>query len=85
MAIESATGVIASGRYAESAAYNPSMSPLAAALVNYNFANQDLSRIKRAVLVQTNSDTASQKEATQAVLSVLAGSPELEVYSAEYP
>ena len=85
VAIESVTGVIASGRYAENAAYNPSMSPLAAALVNYNFANQDLSRIIRAVLVQTNPDTASQKDAAKTVLSVLAGSPELEVYLAESP
>ena len=82
VAIESVTGAIASGRYAENAAYNPSMSPLAAALVNYNFANQDLSRIKRAVLVQTNPDTANQKNAVKAVLSVLAGSLELEEYSA---
>lgn len=83
VAVESANGVVASGRYAENAAYNPSMSPLPAALVLYNFANQDLRRIKRAVLVQTNPDTANQKDAAKAVLSVLAGSPELEVYSAE--
>lgn len=82
VAIESATGVIVSGRYAENAAYNPSMSPLAAALVLSNFANQDLGRIKRAVLVQTNPDSASQKDASKAVLSVLAGNLELEEYAA---
>ncbi len=62
----------------------PEGPPLAAALVLYNFANQDLRQINRAVLVQTKPDTASQKDAAKAVLSVLAGSPELEVYSAEF-
>jgi hypothetical protein len=47
-----------------------------------NVPSQDPRRIKRAVLVQTSPDTASQKDATQAVLSVLAESPELEVYAA---
>ncbi len=85
VAIESAKDVIVSGRYAENAAYNPSMSPLAAALVLYNFANQDLRRIKRAVLVQTNPDSANQRDAAKAVLTVLPGSPELEVYLAKSP
>ncbi|PTN32697.1 cytidine deaminase [Desulfonatronum sp. SC1] len=82
VAIESAKGVIVSGRYAENAAYNPSMSPLAAALVLYNFANQDLRRIKRAVLVQTNPVSANQRDAAKAVLFVLAGNLELEEYAA---
>ncbi len=42
----------------------------------------DLRRIKRAVLVQTNPDTVSQIDAARAVLSVLAGSLELDVYAA---
>jgi cytidine deaminase len=82
VALESEGGVIVSGRYAENAAYNPSMSPFQAALVLYNFANQDFSKINRAVLVQTRDRTANQKDAARAVLSTLPNHPELEVYSA---
>jgi len=83
LALESQDGVLVSGRYAENAAYSPSMSPLEAALVLYNFANQDFARIKRAVLVQTKAETANQEGATRAVLSSLPGSPKLEIYWAK--
>ncbi|NCC25861.1 MAG: cytidine deaminase [Deltaproteobacteria bacterium] len=82
VAIESAEGVIVAGRSAENAAYNPSMSPLAAALVLYNFANQDLKHIKRAALVQAREETTNQEDASRAVLSTLAGHPGLEVHKA---
>lgn len=83
VAIESVTGVVVSGRYAENAAYNPSISPLSVALVRYNFANQNLQHIQRAVLVQTNPATANQMDAAKAVLSVVTGKSDLEIYPAE--
>ncbi len=82
VALESADGVVIAGRYAENAAYNPSMSPLAAALALYNFANKDFSAIKRAVLVQSTPDTANQEGVTRCVLSTFGGRPVLETFVA---
>lgn len=41
LALESTTGVVVAGRYAENAAYSPSMSPLQAALSQCNLADKD--------------------------------------------
>lgn len=83
LTLESADGFVASGRYAENAAYSPSMSPLQAALSQYNLAGQNFASIKRAVLVQTKLKTANQEDVTKAALWAIAKEATLEVYLAK--
>jgi len=83
LALESADNLIVAGRYAENAAYNPSMSPLEAALSQYNLAGLDFARIKRAVLVQTTPSTANQEDVSRAGLRSLAPQATFEVYVAK--
>jgi cytidine deaminase len=74
VALVSTSGVICSGRYAENAAYNPSMSPLEAALSQMVFYNQSFDSITEAVLVEAPG-SASQVGATQTVLGALSSVP----------
>lgn len=78
-AVQTEDGSTYPGRYAENAAYNPSMSPLEAALSFMNMSRQPgASRtITRAVLVEAPTK-ASQKAATEAVLASYAPGVELE-------
>lgn len=64
---------IYSGRYAENAAFNPSLSPLEAALSQLVLHSQSFSAIEKAVLVQARGRPASQIGATKAVLSCISG------------
>ena len=73
VAVELADNSIYAGRYAENAAYNPSLSPLESALSFMNM-NQPPSRARmvvRCVLVEV-SNLASQLSATRAVLAAYA-------------
>lgn len=74
VALMTSSGVICTGRYAENAAYNPSMSPLEAALSQLVFHGQDFSTIVEAVLVETNGK-ADQVGATEAVLGCVTSTP----------
>jgi cytidine deaminase len=74
------SGGIYTGRYAENAAYNPSMSPLEAALSQLVLNNQPFDSIVEAVLVEARGP-ASQVGATQTVLSSVT-STQLTVYAA---
>ncbi len=69
VALGTADGTIYRGSYAENAAYNPSMSPMEAALVNFIFSGRPYSDICSAVLVEAESSPASQVEATRNVLA----------------
>lgn len=82
VALESGDGVIVTGRYAENAAYNPSMSPMEAALCMYNNAGHVFKDIRRAALVQSNAPTADQEDAARAVLGSVAPEARLETYEA---
>ena len=82
VAIESSDGIVVTGRYAENAAYNPSMSPMQAALALYNFTGRNFEDIKRAVLVQSNITTTNQEDASRAVLRSIAKQITLESYQA---
>jgi cytidine deaminase len=82
VALSTADGKIYQGPYAESAAFNPSMSPIQAALSNLNFCGQAFNNIQRAVLVETLNTSVSQLTATRAVLSSISGI-ELEVADAK--
>src|SRR5436190_947716 len=55
VAVRTASGHIASGAYAENAAFNPSMSPLEVALSRLNLAGESFDAIEDAVLVHTDS------------------------------
>lgn len=71
IALESESGKIYTGRYAENAAFNPSLPPLQAALVLLNLSGEDCLKIRRAVLVERPDPLVSQLDATRATLSAL--------------
>ena len=81
VALQTAGGAIFTGRYAENAAHNPSMSPLESAVAFMNMAsgvNSGLA-ITRAVLVEVPT-LASQHDATVAVLSSIGPGVTLEYF-----
>jgi cytidine deaminase len=78
VALQAAGGSVYTGRYAENAAFNPSMSPLESALVMRVLGGDADDALTRAVLVEAPS-AASQRGATAALLAVVS-SAELEFY-----
>lgn len=72
VALRTHAGEIVAGPYAENAAFNPSLSPLEAALSQLNLAGGDWSDIAEAVLVQA---TDLHTSATRTVLSAIGGAP----------
>ncbi|HTG66495.1 MAG TPA: hypothetical protein VL859_08980, partial [Flavobacterium sp.] len=70
------------GAYAENAAYNPSMSPLEAALVLLIMSGDSYTNINRAILVEAINNKCSQLSATKDVLSAIAKNVVLEYYTA---
>lgn len=75
VALGTADGTVFAGSYAENAAYNPSMSPMEAALVNFIFSGRPYSEIASAALVEAESSPASQVEATKNVLASISKVP----------
>ncbi|WP_369788639.1 cytidine deaminase [Rouxiella sp. WC2420] len=71
IALESFSGQVFTGRYAENAAFNPSLPPLQAALIVLNLSGEDCTRIKQAVLVESHDPLVSQHDATRATLAAL--------------
>ncbi|ORM66830.1 cytidine deaminase [Pantoea rwandensis] len=71
VALRSQSGKIFSGRYAENAAFNPSLPPLQAALIMMNMSNEALNTVKQAVLAECENSTLSQQDATQSTLAAL--------------
>ncbi|MBT0726850.1 cytidine deaminase [Rosenbergiella australiborealis] len=65
------TGQRVTGRYAENAAFNPSLPPLQSALIILRLQGYDPSSITRAVFVEIAGAAISQKSATLATLSAL--------------
>ncbi len=79
-ALEIQTGEIYSGRYAESAAYNPSVSPLQSAVVCLNMATlEQQAAIRRVVLVEKPT-AVSQRRITELLLESWAPGIALEYY-----
>lgn len=72
VALRTRSGMIVSGPYAENAAFNPSLSPLEAALSQLNLAGGDWSDITEAVLVQV---TEMHTSATRTILAAIGGPP----------
>ncbi|MBW7982221.1 cytidine deaminase [Enterobacillus tribolii] len=71
VALEAEDGAVFTGRYAENAAFNPSLPPLQAALILMNLSGRDLRHIRRAVLAETQGSLLTQWPATQATLLAL--------------
>jgi cytidine deaminase len=69
VALSTADGGVFTGAYAENAAFNPSMSPMQAAVSQLNIFGGDLRFIRRAVLVETQNSVSSQVHAARAVLN----------------
>lgn len=69
IALETRRGRRYTGRYAENAAFNPSLPPLQAALNLVNLAGEALSDIQRAVLVESSHVTLSQWSLAQPLLA----------------
>ena len=81
--IQTTYGDIYTGSYAENAAYNPSMSPLEAALVLLSMSGDSYQYIARVVLVEAAASKCSQLEATIDVLAAIAPSIVAEYYTAQ--
>lgn len=71
VALETETGKIFAGRYAENAAFNPSLPPLQGALILLNLSGEDCLKIRRAVIVERHQPLVSQHDATRATLAAL--------------
>lgn len=71
VALETHNGKIFAGRYAENAAFNPSLPPLQAALILLNLSGEDCQKIRRAVLVERSQALVSQQDTTRATLAAL--------------
>lgn len=71
VALEAEDGTIYSGRYAENAAFNPSLPPLQAALILMNVSGGDCKKVVRAVLAEPDSAILTQWDATRATLAAL--------------
>jgi cytidine deaminase len=61
-------GRIYAGPYAENAAFNPSMSPMEAALAHLNMCGREYREIRQAVLVEVQDSVCSQVDASRKVL-----------------
>jgi cytidine deaminase len=72
VALTTGDGITCVGRYAENAAYNPSMSPLEGALSQLAFHNRTPADVVEAVLVEAPG-TASQAGATSTLWSAVSG------------
>jgi cytidine deaminase len=71
VALEAEDGTIYAGRYAENAAFNPSLPPLQAALILLNVSGSDCQKIHRAVLAEPQTAILTQWDATRATLEAL--------------
>jgi cytidine deaminase len=81
--VRTKSGKTYAGSYLENAAFNPSLSPLQAALVNVVFAGEELGAITRVALVEMRGAAISQRPATEAVLRAVAPGARLEVVEAQ--
>ena len=84
VALATADGGIYSGAYAENAAFNPSMSPMEAAVSQLNIDGGNLRGIERALLVEVENSASSQVHSSTAVLNSISN-VQLEVCYAAAP
>lgn len=84
VALLTTDGQIYSGPYAENVAFNPSISPMEAALARLNICGRTYDDIRRAVLVEAEGSPCSQVYVTRNVLNVVS-KVELTVARARMP
>lgn len=82
-AVQLRDGKIMSGRYAENAAFNPSLSPLQGALIEMVTEGRSYDEIERVVLVEKKGAPASQQAATRTLLESINPGARYEVHLAE--
>lgn len=68
VALLAQTGQIYAGPYAENVAFNPSVSPLQAALIQMNMCGQPFDSLQAAVLVETREAACSQVDVSRVLL-----------------
>lgn len=71
IALRTYSGALVTGRYAENAAFNPSLPPLQAALILLNMQGEACENIEAAALAKVENATLDQFAATQATLAAL--------------
>lgn len=71
LALPAKDGGVYAGRYAENAAFNPSLPPLQAALILFNLLGGDCMKIRRAAVAEPQSAILSQWDMTRATLAAL--------------
>ena len=81
VALATQSGRIYKGSYIETAAFNPSLSPLQIALVGMILAGEDYSAIRRVVLAEVKGAKISQRDVTEAPLRGIAPAVQLQVSS----
>ncbi|MCW2484469.1 cytidine deaminase [Candidatus Symbiopectobacterium sp. NZEC127] len=69
VALETDRGTVYTGRYAENAAFNPSLPPLQVALNLMNLAGEDIHSVRRAALVEPRNTAISQWVMLQIILA----------------
>lgn len=69
VALETDRGAVYTGRYAENAAFNPSLPPLQVALNLMNLAGEEIHSVRRAALVEPRNATISQWVMLQIILA----------------
>lgn len=77
VALQFADGRLFCGRYAENAAFNPSLPPMQMACAHAVLNGEDLATLRRAVLLESKNGQISQRDSAQSTLKAL-GSVELE-------
>lgn len=77
VALQFEDGRIFCGRYAENAAFNPSLPPMQMACAHAVLNGEELSTVRRAVLLENGNSPISQRDAAQSTLKAL-GTVELE-------
>ena len=73
VALEFANGRIIEGRYAENAAFNPSLPPMQMACTHAVLAGEDLATLRRAVLVESKDGLISQVDSARSALKAVSG------------
>ncbi len=81
VALELEEGIIVTGRYAENAAFNPSMSPLASAIALTVLGGHENRKVLRGVLVEAKGTLVSHRNACKELFSSWAPNSELECFS----
>lgn len=83
VALQTKSGRVHKGSYIENAAFNPSLPPFETALAALIVAGEDGANISRAVLVEVEGASISQRRAAEAALSAIAPALRLQVVAAQ--